>query len=171
MNHHFRTWCHDEMFGNRRRVVFFPQSIPSLSFISSVNTNQFEKKPTTTKKSLDRAKILLDHLMHMYLLHCPFALCGRWVWKLGRCRSPACADKYFREKNFASSLCISSLCPLLSHTCAYSTDANTHTQSWRQAVLEGCSRQVTFSSHSHAWDKLRRSREVKEECTSNESNV
>lgn len=50
----------------------------------------------------DRAKscwIGRHHLIHTWPRHCFFALCGRgWVWKLGRCCSQACADKYFRER-------------------------------------------------------------------------
>lgn len=38
-------------------------------------------------------------LIHMWPRRCFFALCGRGrVWKLGRCHSQTCADKYFRER-------------------------------------------------------------------------
>ncbi len=77
--------------------LYIWESLPSFSCTFYVETNNKKRKLQD-----DRAKscwITRHHLMHMRPPHGPFALCGRgWVWKLGRCRSQACADKYFREK-------------------------------------------------------------------------
>lgn len=68
------------------------------------------------------------HLIPTWLLLCSFALCGRgWVWKLGRCRSQTCADKYFTARTLA---CLSASVhrapvPLTSHTKYRYKQANT----------------------------------------------
>lgn len=116
---------------------------PFLLVENSVKAHQVKKKK---KMSKNIANIRVRRrLMHVYPLHCPFALCGRgWVWKLGRCRSPACADKYFREKTLPRlSASVHSVPATLTHL---HFEANRQTHSWRQVVLKGCSRQVTFPS-------------------------